>query len=188
MVYQSTKPQPTDLLSDSQGDIRDNFIQIDTAFKVDHYALNDANQGKHNAIHLPVVAALPFPATAANEIAIYNRANALYMRDPSSGAEMQISGGVTTAGATGSTVLPGGIILKWGSLSFTHPTTTTVTFAVAFPTSCYNVQVTNISSNWAGVFPTVSTLSTTGFQFFARPQIGGTIPFTMTAYYLAIGK
>ena len=48
---------------------------------------------------------------------------------------------VTTASSTGSMTLPSGIIMKWGS-GVTSSGAVTITFATAFPTAAYNIQLT----------------------------------------------
>lgn len=48
---------------------------------------------------------------------------------------------VTNASTTGSMTLPSGIIMKWGS-GVTSSGAVTITFATAFPTALYNVQLT----------------------------------------------
>jgi len=48
---------------------------------------------------------------------------------------------VTTASSTGSMTLPSGIIMKWGS-GVTSSGSVTITFATAFPTAAYNIQLT----------------------------------------------
>lgn len=48
---------------------------------------------------------------------------------------------VTNASTTGSMTLPSGIIMKWGS-GATGTSGVTITFATAFPTAAYNIQLT----------------------------------------------
>jgi hypothetical protein len=48
---------------------------------------------------------------------------------------------VTNASTTGSMTLPSGIIMKWGS-GATSSGAVTITFATAFPTAAYNIQLT----------------------------------------------
>lgn len=48
---------------------------------------------------------------------------------------------VTNASTTGSMTLPSGIIMKWGS-GTTSSGAVTITFATAFPTAAYNIQLT----------------------------------------------
>lgn len=68
MAYKANVPQPADFLSDSQGDILDNFAQLDASFDIDHVKYSDptADNGKHKTVTYVVQA--PEPSTAANEV------------------------------------------------------------------------------------------------------------------------
>lgn len=72
---------------------------------------------------------------------------------------------VTNASSTGSTAMPSGIILKWGSGS-TSNGAGSVTFASAFPAACYNVSLTITGGDGAQTLSAlkVGTYSTTGFN------------------------
>lgn len=65
---------------------------------------------------------------------------------------------------TGYQKLPGGFILQWGRMT----TETTVTFPIAFPTACVNVQISwfgnpgNAYSQWLGVTAYSTTTFTPG--------------------------
>lgn len=65
MVLQRNVPQPTDILSNSQGDLLNNNNAIDDSFGRNHYAASDttANNGKHQVIENPVQAAHPLAPT-----------------------------------------------------------------------------------------------------------------------------
>ena len=54
---------------------------------------------------------------------------------------VKVSDFVTNASTIGTMTLPNGIIMKWGSGSTTNGAAT-VTYATAFPTAAYNVQIT----------------------------------------------
>ncbi len=68
MTYNPSIPNPGDLLSTSQGDIKDNFSSANTSFGVDHYAFSDltANNGKHKFVTTPVPSPVAHPVTAAD--------------------------------------------------------------------------------------------------------------------------
>lgn len=74
MPYNPNIPQPTDILSDSQGDLLGNFQALDTSFGIDHYKFSDltANNGFHNKVTTPVFVANPPtglpPVTVANPV------------------------------------------------------------------------------------------------------------------------
>jgi len=54
MAYSTTIPAATQQISDSQGDILENFVQLNTQFSVDHTALTAAsNNGNHVQLTFP---------------------------------------------------------------------------------------------------------------------------------------
>ncbi len=55
MGYSPNIPQPTQLLSNSQGDLLTNFQALDTSFGVDHYKFSNttSNNGFHNQVTTP---------------------------------------------------------------------------------------------------------------------------------------
>jgi hypothetical protein len=70
-IYNPNIPQPTDELSDSQGQILQNFQKADSSFGTDHYRFSDltVNNGFHQRATFPGNA--PAPTPAANYGAIY---------------------------------------------------------------------------------------------------------------------
>lgn len=70
MTYNPNIPNPTDLLSNSQGQIKTNFSTANTSFGVDHYAFDNAtpNNGFHNKVTTPLIAGSAHPTTTTNPI------------------------------------------------------------------------------------------------------------------------
>lgn len=64
MTYQSNIPLPTDLISVSQGDLKNNFTSLQNTYNVDHFGFNpEANIGFHKHVTLPdQTSAAPAPA------------------------------------------------------------------------------------------------------------------------------
>lgn len=106
MSFDSTKPQATDLLSQSQADLQTNFSQSNTIFGVDHVNFDNslpagaaiADRGKHIPLHIKRDAfATASPTTASDEGAVYTKEAAAsgrveaYYRYPSNGAVTQLS-------------------------------------------------------------------------------------------------
>ena len=191
MSYNPNIPNPNDLLSDSQGDILQNFQALNTVYGTNHYPYDNATVGqigKHKFVSMPVLAAAP--ATIAGEGALYFKTSgagsALFMvRDGNAGTEVQLTsssvGNVQTA-ANGWTWLPGRLLLQWGS--FNPNVSTVVNFPVPFTTVPYNVQLTVSASNNSTFRACVSTgsLTVNGFTF------EGTISAAANpVYYMAIG-
>lgn len=73
MPYNTLIPRPTDLLSTSQSDIQNNFLQANTSFGIDHYTFDSlpANNGKHNLVTTPLIVGSAHPATSVNEPKMY---------------------------------------------------------------------------------------------------------------------
>lgn len=77
-------PQPTDLLSNSQGQLLGNNAQLDVSFAEDHFAFSDvtAHNGKHNQVTTgayvssPPVSPNVHPTTAADEPKFYGMQDA----------------------------------------------------------------------------------------------------------------
>lgn len=122
MVYKPNIPAGSDDIGTSQGEIQDNFQQLNTSFGIDHVAFNDTTDdtGKHlHTIFSNLTAkGLGIPATGAEELALYVKDDAagdpqLFMREKSSGTEQQVSGSVINA-ANGEAPLFGGFSIKWG--------------------------------------------------------------------------
>ena len=90
MAYDPDIPSPADLLSVSQGDLLENFSQLNTQFGVNHVEFNDAgaNKGKHKFCSFVEQAA--DPAAQVDEYLLYSKEDVsgdteLYLR-PESGA------------------------------------------------------------------------------------------------------
>jgi len=126
------------------------------------------------------------PATAANEAAIYSKDDGgntrLYMRQESNGTVIQLSGADPTSATSGSTFLPGGLILKWGVSLVTADGTVVVFAGGAFPTAVFALTMAerrNGTSNTATYF---TALTTAGFTI--KTSTGG----NDAVHYMAIGN
>ena len=85
--------------------------------------------------------------------------------------------------ADGYQKLPGGLIMQWGSVSPTINTTTTVTFPIAFPTACANVQLTIANATTSDVY-TMRLNAAPGTTDFVIRNSQGTAFLT---YWFAVG-
>ncbi len=124
--------------------IYDNFVTINDAFKVNHIEYGLAGAGKHKFVTLPYQSVAP--TTGAAEMALYSSAGILYLRPQNNGTAINIGGtGTTTVNYT---ILPNGLLLKWGSFlstSGSNPKTYVIPSTGAFGplyTNLYNVQLT----------------------------------------------
>lgn len=89
-----------------------------------------------------------------------------------------------TLGAAGSVMLPGGLIVKWGTTgSIASGSNETVTFPTPFPTAVYNIQTTpSLGANLTGTLDTgAQILSTSQMRAYV---FGGTIAL----FWFAIGS
>lgn len=165
MAYNSDIPQSTDDPSQSQGQIVANFQELNTFLSVNHVALNDSDQGKHNFLNLPEQSSAP--ATAANEGGLYTKevsgATQLFYRDESSGTERQITNAFTAA-TNGTLTIPGGLLIQWGFASGIGDDSQ-VDFNTNFSGSAYNVQCTLVRSDTNSRFVYVQSGSVTNQKF-----------------------
>jgi len=145
--YQETKPAAVDQFNQSQGDIQQNFEAIKALVDVDHstFAGGVSPEGKHKQATFILQA--DDPATLVNEMAIYNKGNALFIQPQNVVAGVDgIDFTSYTVGPPGETVLPSGIKVKWGTgvINTGQVTSGDIVFAAgnAFIGAPYFVQVT----------------------------------------------
>lgn len=101
MGYNPNIPAPTDLLSISQAQIRNNFAQSNETYGGDHYAFSDltTNKSKHNRIRTPIINPVGHPTTLSDEPAFYA------MQDTANLGVLQYSRGGNDAAPTPVTYL-----------------------------------------------------------------------------------
>lgn len=114
MAWNKDKPLSTDLLTQSQQDLYDNFNAIDTVVEQDHEAFGSGNQGKHKQAIFPQQGAAT--STAANEFALYTKTDganpALFLRKPADGTEINMT--TASTAINGYCWLPCGVKMIWG--------------------------------------------------------------------------
>ena len=151
MAFTRNRPTASELLSDSQGLIRDNFNSSDDSFGIDHFKFSDstAANGAHKQAQIKnqvtINGVIPVGLIGNGYETIYSSATAgageLWFVRGASATGIQLTGpGVPTASTNGFTFLPGGILLQWGE--DTLPSSSTVTFPIAFPNNAFNVILT----------------------------------------------
>lgn len=205
MTYNNAIPQPTDLISNSQSQILENFAQLDKQYGTsatssggagigDHVAFSgSSNNGYHIQVRFP--SAPSAPTTTGTQSALYPVANAttgqqeLYFQNSSTeyagGGTLQLTGPVSATANNGSVYLPGGIIMKWGSGSFSGSQNPSVAFSPAFPNACFNVQLSLLNTMSASFTPqNVLITAPTKNGFNARVGAAG----NSTWYWQAIGN
>lgn len=187
-LFIPTIPTANQNLDFSQGQLLSNNAGLDTVFGIDHSLFSDAtsNKGFHKKVtfssnNVPVVPTTP-PVLFTN---IQDGAgNALPGAVPQlffySGSAAQGQNNYVT-GSTGSTLLPCGIIMKWGQGTIPLNANTTVNFTQgAFPNNCFSVTVSSRNSgNTPGTF-NVNGVAVGSFTLYATTA--------GNFYYLAIGN
>ena len=148
MAYQSNKPQGADALSQSQGDILNNFISIKALVDINHETFDIPQKGKHTQVDLTDQTAAP-PTSAADEVTLYSNAGDLCL-SKDGGAEINFTT-VTDDGTDGYTLLPSGLILDWGRFTLTAGAGAGKTFqAVTLKqpmTTIYSLQYSAFNNN-----------------------------------------
>lgn len=127
MTYTVGIPQDGQSLGNSKPQVRANFSDLFTYLSNNHYALNATNAGKHKFIEMPNETN---KVTVADECAIYGQdlgptpfSNMVWQQesggaDPlrNQGAIVQMTNIRPTNASQGSSFLPGGIWMTWGTM------------------------------------------------------------------------
>ena len=156
-----------------------NTNSIPGLIAIDHVSFNASNGGTHLQVTFSSDNVPTLPATPP--VLFTNTVNGLPELFFYSGDATHSSNQYVQA-AQGSTMLLGGIILKWGTSAGLVADNTTITFPVAFPNNCYNVQLSINDSTAKQTYLNVSAKSTTGFTI----RAAGSVPVAF--YYSAIGN
>lgn len=153
--YNPNIPQPNDNLSTSQGQLLNNFGQLNTIFAFDHYTWNDATTGsrgfhKKVTFPVPITIAAPTGTSSVFYSKLVSSVPSPYF-DTAAGSRCLWYGGSTTGAVsitTGSTpsngkmIFPNGITLQWGSAAVTD--NVAVSFPYTFPNNCFNVTLCGV--------------------------------------------
>lgn len=187
-TYSTTVPQVTDPINTTYAPISSNFSILDTTFNTDHVPPTDAtsaNWGKHKQVTLQVSAAAPSPS--GTDSAVYAKTvsgvQQLFFKN-SAGTETQITG-IESESGNGYVMLPGGIVMQWGSTSLTAGATTTISFPTTFGTAVYSISVTlkRASSDTSASAVVVGTPTTSSFGVILPSGANNN-----SCYWMAIGK
>lgn len=185
MTYTTGIPASGQSLGSSRVPIVNNFFSLKTTIDQDHVDMNNTGPGKHKQSTYPESAA--GPTTAVNEGAVYTKVaagiTALFWRGESNATEVQMTTGSPNSTSNGSTFLPGGIIIKWGSYSLINgQATAPQTFITTFPNNVWSIVITPASNN-PNNFASYDTQTLAGFTAY-RGNTTGVSFFT----YIAIGN
>lgn len=205
MTYNPNVPMAPDLLSVSQSDLLVNFQQANTRFGYDHYEFDfaggaaapydvavAADKGKHRQLTCVRVSA-DIGNAGVDELALYNKNDAggnqeWFMRRQSGGTIIQMTAGDPVNANPGVTFLPGGLLLKFGTVNASNGTIIVFPATPAFSATPHSVVVTPVRINGSGrSFCNVrnGTLSTAQFQINYVDQSNNSS--NGDVFYMAIG-
>lgn len=194
MTYNPNIPQPTDLLSNSQGQILANFNKANSSFGINHYPFDNGtvNNGKHLKVELPTTGA---PGSVASELVLFSgttpslRTALFYQRDNSGTGPFQLTGIDPLNATSGYTFLPGSLLIQWGQVS-PPGSGGTVIFPIPFdgvtpPYSLtFGLGILGASSAHAAWVDTGQTFDNTKFTY----KIDVTIGAPGYLFWMAIGS
>lgn len=193
MSFTAGMPESGSSLGNTRQKFVDNFATIRTAIQANHENINNAGAGKHRFCQFMSVSA---GATSATELALYNKLTGsgqrFFMRQSSSGTEIQLSGPDPVSTASGLTFLPGALLQIWDdpdiddngvairdNSPFLFPNG-------GFPNNCFVVvlQGQKAGNTVRSLWVKDGTLTNTGFSIRTDATVG---EFTKI-YYIAIGN
>lgn len=210
--YDPLIPAANDLISDSQGDIQNNFTELNTLFDRDHQKWNantSAFRGKHRKMTFPeAYTSGTVPGLGSDLGILFPQVDP---NDTSSRVQLYYKNITETQQVTnrfhnmignqGYLMLPGGtaankpLIIMWGNESTTGSTTKAVVFPTisnytgapaGFPTAVFNVQLTTAlaAGDTAAKTAAIQTgsLTSTGFTLQMSASSIGDV------YWYAIGN
>lgn len=206
MAYNPNIPQPTDVLSQSQSDILNNFNSIGTVFDVNHVDFNSgADAGKHKYVEFPQQASTPPITFAAAEMAMYSAespfnaaVNELFINKTNEVTVVQVpftasilSVASNPAGNTaGWAYLPSGLLIKWGNGSATGNTVVIFPVSASIPdfteVLAMSLTTANVGSGDSNTFVRLSGFTNTGFTCYGSARTTVTAA-AATYQYFAIG-
>lgn len=186
-VYSPNIPQPSDIPSQSQDLILQNFQSIDNAFTKNHIALSDtANRGLHKFLTMPIQGAAP--GSAAAQGVFYTKTVAgsseLFMERDGVATEIQLTSGGILAGSPGYTFLPGPQRMMWGTFNTTDGTHVITYAGIGLP------DFTGVpGTNTILLTPTQLGGGTVFFRAYNAANTGFTIDTggVTTYYFMVIG-
>lgn len=208
--YDPLIPAANDNLSDSQGDIQNNFTQLNTIFDSDHFKYNyatSANRGNHRRVRFPEPTNVRATDTgssgklyAVNSAGITNNLTELFYGNAtwatqitSNGNEIWKGGpgngnGVVqlTSAVNGSMTLPNGLILNWGFQSVTTNTVVPFTTAYTSEADVFSILCTLYENSDNRRFLKVKSNTNTGFTVTASDFTATNI--TIDISWFSIGK
>ena len=194
MAYVDT-PIATDGKNKSQGEIKQNFIELDAIISVDHEAFTAAvgTAGKHKQVRFPdmtIDAAHPLE-TSATEVMLYSDAGKLKLRPPGQAAGVQTGEFNLTPSAVGHAtngyeVLPSGLKIAWGFAAITGAGTNVPYPGGGFAATPYSVTISKSGNAGTQDFVHVGTNDAGFFTGYSYSKSGAST--NVNIYFIAIGR
>lgn len=182
-IYNAGVPNADNDPSVDQPDMLINAQSIAGIIGEDHVTFNNALGGTHKQVRF----------SSNNVPALPTVYPTLFTQVPGGGAKAELffySGSAAQSSSqyqlatNGSTVLMGGVIMKWGQVPLS-PDGSTINFVNAFPNACFQVFLTITDGTQKQSFLNVNTKSVTGFTIRTINSNGA--PTSIAFSYLAIG-
>ena len=171
--------------STDQPDMQINTNSTDSIISVDHFGFNDNNGGYHKKVSL-VNNAGPFPTPGGVGSVLYGSNNDWVFTNASlagAGVQMTVGAKPPIALANGSTFLPGGILLQWGT-GVTVAGTLVQPYTYAFSTF-FNATATVGSLGGSNAIVSINTLNPAQITITTFNPSGA--PVNVQVFWMAIG-
>lgn len=186
--YVTNIPLETNSPSEDQPDMKLNTNSIAGLLNEDLIGFGQTNGGLHKKASF--VAQGSNPGSSSGMYVEYSKASAgqteVFAQKDGTVTPIQLTRGVPSASSSGSSYLPGGILIQWATVTFTGTATSvTWTYPTAFTSTVYSLTGNGAGSSGAGAFSV----------FFDSPPAGLTSVTVRrdpgasgsSAYVLAIG-
>lgn len=184
--YNGAIPSPPNDPAADVGTMQTNAASIQSIIKVDHVDFNTAGGGQHKQVTFNAnnVPAGPPPFTPPVLFTNGTPSQLFFYTGTAAQSSNQYYTNQNTHGTVQSSVLLlGGIILKWGVLSFSGSQNPSDSFNTAFPNNCINIQISILNNN-ATVPATWRLTSFNSAGFVTNVQATG----NSSLYWFAIGN
>ena len=185
MTYDKDIPNATDLISNSQGQIKQNFQALGTAWPVNHVDFNDVGAGKHNYVEFPNQGA--DPAGAASEFTLFSKvsgagASEIFYKRDNEATVYQLTGANPSVGVSGYTFLPGALLMQWSFLTGANKNDgAAIVFPKAFSIAPYSLQLTASRNGTSTNVLNATSVTNLGFTLRTSTNSNDGV------WYLAIG-
>lgn len=176
-TYTPGIPNPGDFPADSQPLLLGNFQYVNSFGSRDHQFTqlsSNTNDGTHKQITLSNLGSTP-GFSGANSVLYAKLANSVtQLFYNNSAGDVQLTSTVPVVSSNGSTYLPGGILIQWGSTNG-NSSPTIVTYPIAYTTAYQVVANSSDSARAIGI----SAVGNANFTFIINnPTSGLTVRWT----------